>query len=145
MRIFGIGIDIVETKRIAESIERFGERFLDRVFTPAERDYCERMKVPARHYAARWAGKEAVAKTFGTGIGGDLGWNDIEILKEDHGEPFVVLHGQGKETAARLGISRILISLSHADEYAAANAVAETETDSPEARGSRFDSTGSIQ
>lgn len=145
MRIFGIGIDIVETDRIADSIERFGERFLARVFTEAERAYCDRMKQPARHYAARFAAKEAVAKAFGTGIGAEVGWNEIEILREDHGEPRVVLHGQGKETAARFGITRILISLSHADHYAAAHALAETETDSPAARGTRFDSTGSPQ
>ena len=106
MRIYGIGIDIVETERIADSIERFGERFLARVFTDAERAYCDRMKVPARHYAARFAGKEAVAKTFGTGIGAAVGWNEIEILREEHGEPYVILHGEGKKTAARLGITR---------------------------------------
>ena len=134
MRIYGIGIDIVETERIADSIERFGERFLARVFTDAERAYCDRMKVPARHYAARFAGKEAVAKTFGTGIGAAVGWNEIEILREEHGEPYVILHGEGRKTAARLGITRMLISLSHADHYAAANAVAvREETSAPEA------------
>lgn len=125
MRIYGIGIDIVETERIADSIERFGDRFLDRVFTPAERAYCERMKFPARHFAARFAGKEAVAKTFGTGIGGELGWGDIEILRHPHGEPYVTLHGEGKKTAVRFGITRIHLSLSHADHYAAAHAIAE--------------------
>ena len=145
MRIYGIGIDIVEIDRIADSIERFGDRFLDRIFTPAEREYCEGMKVSARHYAARFAAKEAVSKTFGTGIGGDLGWTDIEILREENGEPYVILHGEGKATAARLGITRILISLSHADHYAAANAMAETDSDSDThaGRGTRFDSTGS--
>ena len=145
MRIYGIGIDIVEIERIADSIERFGDRFLDRIFTPAERDYCEGMKVAARHYAARFAAKEAVSKTFGTGIGGDLGWTDIEILREENGEPYVVLHGEGKATAARLGITRILVSLSHADHYAAANAVAETESDSEThaGRGTHLDSDGS--
>ena len=145
MRIYGIGTDIVEIERIATSIERFGDRFLDRLFTRAEREYCDGMKYSHRHYAARFAAKEAVSKTFGTGIGKDLGWNEIEILREDNGEPYVVLHGEGKKTAARLGITRILISLSHADHYAAANAIAETDSESETntGRGTRFDSTGS--
>ncbi|MCB1235407.1 MAG: holo-ACP synthase [Verrucomicrobiae bacterium] len=134
MRIHGIGIDIVETARIADSIERFGERFLHRVYTDAERAYCDAMKHPARHYAARFAAKEAVSKTFGTGIGAEVNWNEIEILREGSGEPRVVLHGHGRETAARLGITRVFISLSHADHYAAANAVAvREETSAPEA------------
>lgn len=143
MRIYGIGIDIVETARIAESIARHGDRFIDRVFTRAERDYCDRMKFAARHYAARFAAKEAVAKAFGTGFGADLNWTDVEILRHDNGEPRVILHGVGRETASRLGISRILISLTHADHYAAAHAVAETASDSAPVRGTHFDETGS--
>jgi holo-[acyl-carrier protein] synthase len=136
MRIYGIGIDIVETARIAESIERFGDRFLDRIFTKAEREYCDKMKFAARHYAARFAAKEAVSKTFGTGFGAGLNWTDVEILRHETGEPRVVLHGEGKKTAARLGITRILVSLSHADHYAAAHAVAESEPDSAPSRDS---------
>ena len=143
MRIYGIGTDIVETDRVADSIERFGDRFLNRLFTTAERDYCSRMKFPARHFAARFAAKEAVAKTFGTGIGAELGWTDIEILRHGNGEPYVMLHGEGKKTAARLGITRVLVSLSHADHYATAHAVAECEPESDLGRGTRFDSTGS--
>jgi holo-[acyl-carrier protein] synthase len=125
MTIHGIGIDIVETARIAESIERFGDRFLDRVFTPAERAYCDKMKHAARHYAARFAAKEAVSKSFGTGFGAEVNWTDIEILRRESGEPYVELHGEGQKTAARLGIGRIHISLSHSDHYATAQAVAE--------------------
>ncbi|MBL9155342.1 MAG: holo-ACP synthase [Verrucomicrobiales bacterium] len=123
--IHGIGTDIVETSRIADSIERYGDRFLDRVFTAAERAYCDGMKHPARHYAARFAAKEAVAKAFGTGFGADLNWTDVEVIRHPGGQPAIVLHGIGRETAARLGIGRIHVSLSHADHYATATAWAE--------------------
>jgi len=124
MKIIGIGIDVVETVRIARSIERFGDRFLDRVFTERERAYCDKMKFPERHYAARFAAKEAISKTFGTGIGKETGWRDMEILRRDSGEPYVVMHGAGKAYAEGRGITEIMVSLSHADHYAAANAVA---------------------
>ena len=124
MRIFGIGIDIVETSRIEESIGRFADRFLDRIYTKAEQAYCAKMKYPGRHYAARFAAKEAISKAFGTGIGAEVGWADLEILRQGTGEPFVLLHGAGKEFAAQNGITKIMVSLSHADHYAAANALA---------------------
>ncbi|MEM7698940.1 MAG: holo-ACP synthase [Verrucomicrobiota bacterium] len=122
--IYGIGIDIVETARLAESIDRFGDRFLDRIFTRAERLYCEEMKFAARHYAARFAAKEAIAKAFGTGIGADLGWQDMDILRDSLGKPTVSLTGAGADYAKRSGIVEVMISLSHSDHYAAANAVA---------------------
>ena len=124
MRIFGIGIDIVETERIASSIERFGDRFLDRIYTAEERAYCEKMRWRERHYAARFAAKEAISKTFGTGIGEECNWSDIEILRQGSGEPYVLLHGDGREFAVQNGITRVMVSLSHADAYAAAHAVA---------------------
>ncbi|MCL4107302.1 UNVERIFIED_CONTAM: hypothetical protein GTU68_017186 [Idotea baltica] len=124
MQIFGIGIDIVETARIDDSIEKFGDRFLDRVFAPSERAYCDKMKFPGRHYAARFAAKEAIAKSFGTGIGEHLGWADMEILRSPDGKPYLVLTGDGAEFAAENGITEVKISLSHADDYAAANAMA---------------------
>ncbi|MEO0445415.1 MAG: holo-ACP synthase, partial [Verrucomicrobiota bacterium] len=76
MTIFGIGVDVVEIKRIQQSMDRLGDAFLNRVFTAGERSYCEPMKFAARHYAARFAAKEAIAKAFGTGIGEDLSWHD---------------------------------------------------------------------
>ncbi len=124
MQIFGIGIDIVETERIAKSIERFGDRFLDRVYTQAERAYCDKMKFPERYYAARFAAKEAISKTFGTGINHQVGWKDMEVLRRESGEPYVVLSGGAKAFAEENGITEVKISLSHADHYAAANAVA---------------------
>lgn len=124
MKIFGIGIDVVETVRIQRSIERLGDRFLDRVFTHLEREYCERMKFPERHFAARFAAKEAISKSFGTGFGKDAGWTELEVLRRQSGEPYAVLHGAAKAFAERNRITEVMISLSHADHYASANAVA---------------------
>lgn len=124
MRIYGIGIDIVDTVRITRSIEDFGDRFLDRVFTEQEIHYCSRMKQADQHYAARFAAKEAVAKAFGTGIGAELGWKDMEILRDENGKPFLKLTGDGQQFAEDKKISEVLISLSHSDNHAAANAVA---------------------
>ena len=87
LRVLGIGVDIVETARIESSLARFGDRFLARVFTDAEREYCASMPFPARHYAARFAAKEAVSKAFGTGIGAQAGWRDIEVRRKESGEP----------------------------------------------------------
>lgn len=123
MSIFGIGVDVVENQRIQQSINRLGNAFLDRVFTLREREYCDRMKHSFRHYAARFAAKEAIAKAFGTGIGENLNWTDMEILRKPNGQPYVVMSGRGKEFMDSRSISRIMISLSHADHYAAANAV----------------------
>lgn len=124
MRIFGIGVDIVEIQRIADSIQRSGQRLIDRVFLVAEQAYCSPQREPARCFAARFAAKEAVAKALGTGIGAQLGWHDIEIRRKPSGEPFVVLHGVGAETAQRLGVSEILVSISHSEHYAVANTIA---------------------
>jgi holo-[acyl-carrier protein] synthase len=121
--VYGIGVDIVETARIASSIERFGDRFLNRIFTQAERDYCASMRYPDRHYAARFAAKEAVSKAFGTGIGPHGGWRDIEILRRDTGAPRIQLHGPAADLAIKLRITETFISLSHSDHYAVANAL----------------------
>jgi len=123
----GIGIDIVETARIRESLEKFGDRFRNRVFTPGEQAYCGPRPDPVIHYAARFAAKEAVSKAFGTGIGKALGWLDIEIFKEaGSGEPFVRMLGKGAELMAARGIAAVRVSLSHTKEYAAAAAVLES-------------------
>ncbi len=127
MRIFGIGIDVVEVERIGSSMAEFGERFANRVFTEAERAYCDSQKRPELHYAARFAAKEAVAKAFGTGIGKDLGWLDMEIARKESGEPHLALSGAGKAFAEAQGIVEVKISLTHARHYAAANAVALVE------------------
>ncbi len=123
MNILGVGMDIVETKRIAESMERFGARFLNRVFCEGEIAYAKSMKAPQLHLAARFAAKEAVSKAFGTGIGHTRGWRDIEIVREPSGKPQVVLHGKAESHAQELGVQAVHISLSHTAEYGAASAV----------------------
>ncbi len=123
MTILGTGIDIVETKRIAESLERFGDRFLNRVFLDGEVAYSRSMKLPHLHLAARFAAKEAISKAFGTGIGKEIGWRDMEIVRAPGGKPLVVLHGRAVEYAKSRGVMEIHVSLSHTAEYGAASAV----------------------
>lgn len=123
MNILGIGIDIVETERIRQSLAKFGERFLQRVFLPGEVAYCQSMKFPELHFAARFAAKEAISKAFGTGIGKELGWRDLEICRRASGAPCVVLHGKGADLAQVRGATEVLVSLSHCREYAVAQAV----------------------
>jgi holo-[acyl-carrier protein] synthase len=123
MTLLGIGVDVVETARIETSIERFGMSFLERVFTPLEIAYCQSMKMPARHFAVRFAAKEAVSKAFGTGIGKEIGWRDIEVNRRPSGEPFVILRDGGSELSRQRGVSEIMISLSHSDHYSVANAI----------------------
>jgi len=124
MNVFGVGVDVVETERIASAIEKTGEAFLKRCFTEGERAYCDPQKFAAAHYAARFAAKEAIAKAFGTGIGKDLGLLDMDIIRHDSGQPELVLSGAGKAFAERHGITEVKISLSHTRKYAVANAVA---------------------
>jgi holo-[acyl-carrier protein] synthase len=123
--ILGIGIDIIEVARVKASHERFGERFLNRILLADEIAYCLSHKNPAPFLAARFAAKEAVSKAFGTGIGASLGWQDIEIRRKESGEPFVILHGNGKKLFKSRRAKRLLISLSHTANYAAATAVLE--------------------
>lgn len=122
-RVLGTGIDLVECARIARSMEKFGDRFLDRVFLPGEVAYARSQKHPERHLAARFAAKEAVSKAFGTGIGAELGWKDIEVRRLPGGAPVLVLHDGGLELLRARGASEVMISLTHTDHYAAASAV----------------------
>lgn len=124
MKIFGIGIDVVEVERIGSAIDRLGEPFLAKLFTAAERGYCESQKNSSLHYAARFAAKEAVSKALGTGIGGEAGWLDLEITRDPSGAPKLFLQGNAAEFARQHGITDIQISLTHARDYAAANAIA---------------------
>ena len=117
MNIAGTGLDIVETGRIRQSLEQFGDRFLNRCFLPGEIAYCQGMKLPELHFAARFAAKEAISKAFGTGIGHELGWRDMEICRRASGEPYVVLHGKGAALAQARGVTGVLVSLSHCRDY----------------------------
>jgi holo-[acyl-carrier protein] synthase len=123
--ILGIGIDIIEVARISASLEKFGERFGEKILLPAETEYCLAHRHPAPFVAARFAAKEAISKAFGTGIGAALGWRDMEIAHKESGEPFVILHGKGKELFAARGAQRLLVSISHTENYAAVTAVLE--------------------
>ena len=123
--ILGSGIDIIEVARVETARERHGERFLKRIFHPAETAYCLSNKSPGPFLAARFAAKEAISKAFGTGIGAQLGWRDMEIGRKESGEPFVILHGKGKKLFKSRRAKRLLVSLSHTANYAAATAVLE--------------------
>ena len=125
MGVIGIGVDLVECSRIEHSLERFGERFLHRVFTDGEIAYSNSMKFPARHLAARFAAKEAVSKAFGTGIGKSMGWRDIDVQKKPSGEPFLVLTGGAEALVRERQIKNALITLSHTDQHAVAMIVLE--------------------
>src|SRR5881296_3910266 len=126
MSVLGIGVDLVENARIQHSLDRFGERFLQRVFTAGEIEYSRSMKYPARHFAARFAAKEAVSKAFGTGIGKAMGWKDIDVRKKPSGEPFLVFSGPAKELTERRGVQAALITLSHTEHHAMATIVLES-------------------
>ena len=114
-----VGVDIIEVHRLEETVDRRGERFLQRVYTEAELALY-RGRLP--ELAVRFAGKEAAMKALGTGIRG-VGWREIEILPNRRGKPLVFLHGRAKERAKRLGIGELAISLSHTQEYAVASVV----------------------
>ncbi len=121
--VIGIGADIVEVGRIAGVLGRQGERFISRVFTEEERAYCQGMKYPHKHYAARFAAKEAVSKAFTTGIGAELGWKSVSIYHGSRHEPLVRLDDQGAQLLRRIGGTRVLVTLSHTDANALAVAV----------------------
>ena len=123
--ILGTGIDLIEVTRIADSFAKFGERFVNRILLPNEITYCLAHKNPAPFLAVRFAAKEAVSKAFGTGIGVQLGWQDIEIRRKESGEPFVILHGKGKLLFESRGARQLHISLTHTENYAAATAILE--------------------
>ena len=125
MSVLGIGVDLVEVERIQHSLDRFGERFMNRVFTEGEIAYCQSMKFPARHFAARFAAKEALSKAFGTGIGKSMGWRDLDVQKKESGEPFVVLSGGAEKMANEREVERIWISLSHTENSGTATIVLE--------------------
>ena len=122
--IVGLGTDIVEIVRIGQMIERHGELFLDRVYTDGEIRYCQRRKESYQHFAGRWAAKEAVMKTLGTGWTRGVSWRDIEVGTKKSGQPTINICGGAGELAERMGIDEILITISHCRTYATATAIA---------------------
>ena len=123
--ILGIGIDLIEVERIRASFTKFGDRFLKRILHPAEIEYCLAHNDPSPFLAARFAAKEAISKAFGTGIGAELGWQDMEVRRRESGEPYVVLHGGGEELFKKRGARALLISLSHTVVHSTAIAILE--------------------
>jgi holo-[acyl-carrier protein] synthase len=118
--IVGIGNDILEIQRIQESIEKLGHRFLDRLFTKKEQEYCNQFERSVPHFAGRFSAKEAIAKALGTGFGAKLSWLDIEILNDSSGRPFVQC---SEAMNQQFNHPQIFISISHCRNYATAFAV----------------------
>lgn len=127
MTVIAQGIDLVECERIQGIWQRHGERFLDRLLTPAEAAYVQRYKNAVPSVAGRFAAKEAILKVLGTGWRGKIAWRDMEILNDRAGQPQVTLTGECKRVADGLGITRVLVSITHTEHYAAATAIGVSE------------------
>mgnify|MGYP001571702240 CR=1 FL=1 len=128
MDIVGIGTDIVECVRIGQMIEKHGELFLQRVFTPRELIYCQGRKNATEHFAGRWAAKEAILKCLGTGWKNGISWTDVEVRNNFDGAPHVYLGGVAKERAQQLQVSDLWLTISHCRTYATAYALAVSGT-----------------
>jgi holo-[acyl-carrier protein] synthase len=118
--LIGLGCDIIETERIKGVLEKHGERFLKRVFTDEERAYCDSLKYPHKHYAARWAAKEAVSKCFTTGIGEHLEWTSVSVYHGTRHEPLARLDAKAQALLASVGATHVMLTLSHIDTHAMA-------------------------
>jgi holo-[acyl-carrier protein] synthase len=123
--ITGSGIDVVEICRIQRAMDRYGGRFLDRVYLAAEKAYCLRKRKSAESFAARFAAKEAAAKALGTGISFGVNWLEIEVVREPSGRPSLRFYGRAAEIAQRLGVVRSNLSLTHTDLLAVASVILE--------------------
>src|SRR4051812_47324704 len=124
--IVGTGIDIAEVPRVAQAIERFGQRFLRRVFTEGEIRYCDSKANRIERYAARFAAKEAGMKALGTGWSHGVRWRDIEVLRQPGSRPTIRFHGRAAEVATRLGAQNVSLSLTHTTEQAIASVILES-------------------
>jgi len=124
MNVLGIGTDIVECLRIAQMIERHGELFINRVYTPTEIKYCQSRKSATQHFAGRWAAKEAILKALGTGWRRGISWRDVEVRNAPGGKPVVAMRGGARDVVEKLGVSQMLISISHCRSHATAYALA---------------------
>ena len=124
--VVGVGTDLIEIERIDRSIRRFGERFLARVFTPAEIAFCQRKKTSAESFAARFAAKEAAAKALGTGIARGISWLEIEVIRTPGSAPTLILHGRAARHAHSLGVRHASVSLTHSQSTALAVVILES-------------------
>jgi holo-[acyl-carrier protein] synthase len=118
--LIGLGCDLIEVERIRTALERHGDRFLKRIFTDEERAYCESVKFSHKHYAARWAAKEAVSKAFTTGIGPHLDWTSVSVYHGERQQPLVRLDAKGQALLQQVGATHVWLSLSHIDAHAMA-------------------------
>ena len=125
--IVGTGVDIVETSRLEVALERHGERFARRVFSPAEIAYCEKFKKKGERYAARFAAKEAAFKALGTGWGEGVHWLDVEVTHQASGKPELLLTGRAQELAREMGVTSAAVSISHSDRYVIAQVIFESQ------------------
>lgn len=123
MALIGLGIDLVEVRRIRDLLVKHGERFKNRTFTEAEIRYCDSCADPAIHYAARFAAKEAGAKALGTGFADGVSWSDIEVVRAENGAPSLLFHGGAFRLAQDKGVSQSLISLTHTADTASAQVI----------------------
>jgi holo-[acyl-carrier protein] synthase len=121
-----MGIDLAEVARVKQAIARRGEPLLRRLFTAKERAYCERFKNKYERYAGRFAAKEAAMKALGTGWRRGVRWQDLEVVREPSGRPTMALHGEAGEIAARLGVKRISMSITHTSAHALAQVIFES-------------------
>jgi holo-[acyl-carrier protein] synthase len=124
--ILGIGIDIVDIRRMQVALERQGGRFIQRVFTREEQTYCKAHRNPVPYYAVRFAAKEALFKALGTGWSRGLTWQDAEVLREGGGAPRLKLAGKALEFSGKMGVGVIHVSLSHSEESAVALVILES-------------------
>lgn len=124
LHIVGIGTDIVECLRIAHMIDRHGEQFINRVYTPYEVRFCQERKQATQHYAGRWAAKEAILKAIGIGHRRGISWRDVEVRSDASGKPIVGLTGGARDALEQLGVRQILVSISHCRSHATAYAIA---------------------
>ena len=123
--IIGLGVDIAEVGRVKAAIERHGETFLRRLYTPAEREYCERFKNKYERFAGRFAAKEAAMKALGTGWSRGVRWVDVEVVRQRGGRPTVKLHGEAGKIADDLGVKNIALSITHTADQAFAQVIFE--------------------
>jgi len=124
--IVGLGIDIAEPDRLRAAVERYGTRFLERIFTPKEIAYCERKRNKWERYAARFAAKEAAFKALGTGWRRGVRWRDVEVTNLPSGQPTLALTGEAEKFARRLGVNHIAVSLTHSDQFVLAQVIFES-------------------
>jgi len=127
MKIVGQGLDLIECERVAVVVERHGQRFLDRVLTPCEQAYCNTHRNSIPRIAGRFAAKEAILKMLGTGWRGKIAWTDMEITNDPAGRPRVALTGHTARISTEQGICRVLVSITHTPNYAAATAIGLAE------------------